>query len=221
MALNRNIAERLNALRAQLLAGHQGGAPMSNATKGNEREAFIDAALSNVIAPPFRFGTGDITDSSGAVSGQMDTVIEYGNSISFPSIVKGTPRLYLAEGVCAVVEVKSSLPAQWDQVLKSHAGLAPLRRKFGSSITIGDLPEHVPHFLVAFNGWSTPDTLVEKVNDSGLDGILVLSDPGLYYSRRGNRGSGAASLFVFFAELEELASTLVAARAEYGEYLKS
>jgi hypothetical protein len=73
------------------------------------------------IAPPFRFGSGDITDASGNRSGQLDVVIEYGNSITFPNILPKTPRLYLAEGVCAVVDVKSALSTHWNEVTRSTA----------------------------------------------------------------------------------------------------
>ena len=51
-------------------------------------------------------------------------VIEYGNSITFPNKLPETPRLYLAEGVCAVVDVKSALSKHWNEVTRSTATAA-------------------------------------------------------------------------------------------------
>ena len=61
----------------------------------------------------FFVGTGDATDAGGNRSGQLDVVVEYPFAPSLPLGV-GTTRLYLAEGVAAVVEVKSDAAGQTD-----------------------------------------------------------------------------------------------------------
>jgi hypothetical protein len=65
---------------------HQAGDRLSNASKGNEREAFINGFLSQVLPPHFRFGSGDITDQHGARSGQLDIVVEYPFVPSLPIV---------------------------------------------------------------------------------------------------------------------------------------
>ena len=71
---------------------------MSAASKGAERQAFIESFLTNVLPPTFRFGSGDATDAAGHRSGQLDVVVEYPFSPSLPSFGgPGVTRLYLAE----------------------------------------------------------------------------------------------------------------------------
>jgi hypothetical protein len=123
---NDYVLKRLEGIRSQLMAAHEAGDPMSNSTKGREREAFINDFLRNVLPPIYRFGTGDATDINGNRSGQLDVVVEYPFGPSLPLVGSDTAsRLYLAETVAAVVEVKSTLPSQWNQVLETLAKLQP------------------------------------------------------------------------------------------------
>jgi hypothetical protein len=89
---------------------------------------YINLALSNVIAPPFRIGTGAITDIEGRISGQLDVVIEYQISVSLPLLLGDSPRLYLAESVCAVIEIKSDISSQWDEVVATAERVRSLQR---------------------------------------------------------------------------------------------
>ncbi len=98
---------------------------MSSATSGQERAAFIDQFLSQAFPSPFRFGTGDATDVVGGRSGQLDVVVEFPFMPSLPIAGGSSSRLYLAESVAAVVEVKSNVGAQWNQALHTAAQLAP------------------------------------------------------------------------------------------------
>lgn len=192
---NPHVLQRLYEFLNMLRAVDAGGKTLSSASKGAERESFIRHVLSNVIAPPFRIGSGDITDASGHRSGQSDVVIEYGNSISFPLPFPDAPRLYLAEGVCAVIEIKSDLSSQWDEVIRSRAALSPLRRKYSASISRGSVPENIPHFAVGYRGWKTQETLKEKMEAQDMEGILVL-DSALYVSKS-RQGTGVYSLFAW------------------------
>ena len=109
-----------------LLAAHAAGGKMSSASKGNERETFVSSFLRQVFPAHFRFGTGDITDSDERISGQVDVVVEYPNLYSFP-VFEASPRLYLAEGVAATVEIKSDLSTQWSQVEKTASKLKKIK----------------------------------------------------------------------------------------------
>lgn len=214
---NQHVMNRLQALLDFFSALDMGGKTLSSSMKGLEREFFIQHALSHIIAPPFRIGSGDITDLSGQRSGQLDIVIEYGNSISFPLVCAAhTPRLYLAEGVCAVIEVKSDLSGQWGQVLDSHSRLKPIRRSYADWISYGSLPQEIPHFAVGYRGWRTMETLQKKLEESHLEGLLVL-DSGLFCGKK-YREKGPASLYAFFIVLQELTGGLINALSDYKAY---
>ena len=112
---------RLEALRRALIAGHAGGTDVSSHSMGKDRELFINLVLSNIISVPFRTGTSEIVDANDTMSAQCDIVIEYMNTLSFPNIFPSSARLYLAESVCAVIEVKSTISEQWKEVIGSAA----------------------------------------------------------------------------------------------------
>ncbi|MGE0490538.1 MAG: DUF6602 domain-containing protein [Vulcanimicrobiota bacterium] len=123
------LERRLQALFASFDAVYHGGVLGSNATKGAERESFTGLLLSDIFQQSVRVGTGDIIDNTGKRSGQVDLVLEYPRAFSFPAF-PGGPRLYLAENVAAVVEVKSNLKAQKDQCRDTAQKVKELERYF-------------------------------------------------------------------------------------------
>ncbi len=127
---NEHIAERLEGIKRMLMGAHHAGSPLSSASRGSEREAFINGFLSQVMPPHFRFGSGDATDQHGVRSGQLDIVVEYPFVPSLPIVAGQSPRLYLAEGVVAVIEVKSDVAAQWGEVKATAKKLATLARNY-------------------------------------------------------------------------------------------
>src|SRR5262249_52421691 len=96
---NQYLLQRLVGIQQVLLGVHQASGAMSNATSGAERAAFIDQFLSQAFPSPFRFGSGDATDSAGHRSGQLDVVVELPFMPSLP--LTANSRLYLAENVAA------------------------------------------------------------------------------------------------------------------------
>ncbi len=124
------LQPRLEALHHVLMESFRGGGVMSSATRGTERELFVRAFLSQVFSPMHRFGTGDITDAHQERSGQVDIVVPFPETaLSFPLYPEG-PRLFLAEGVAAVIEVKSDVATQWGEVLATAEHVKKLRRCF-------------------------------------------------------------------------------------------
>lgn len=119
---------RLEALRKMMLAAFEAGKGTSSASKGLERELFLQKILKSVLPPHVRFGTGDIIDAEKRTSGQVDIVLESTLSLSFPALEEG-PRLYLAEGVVAAIEVKSNLKTQWREVQRKVDSLKALHRR--------------------------------------------------------------------------------------------
>jgi len=152
--MNKYIEDRIKAIQNMLMQVHEGGRPLSDASRGVEREAFINAFLSDILTPQFRFGSGEITDQKGNRSGQLDIVIEFPFVPSLPLISGKSPRLYLAEGIVAVIEVKSDIKKQWDEVFKTAEKLSQLKRNYSTGITIGPIPaEKIPLYAVGYKGW--------------------------------------------------------------------
>ena len=109
-------------------------------------------------------------------------VIEYPWVPSLPVVGSSKPRLYLAEGIASVIEVKSNVATQWGEVLGTANKLAPLKRKYGSGIVSGANPlDRVPLFAVGYVGWSNIQTLKQHLTQGPVDGILVIN-PGLFVS---------------------------------------
>lgn len=182
---------------------------MSSATVGREREHFVSTFLGAALPQPFRIGTGDIIDSDDRHTGQLDGVIEYPFMPSLPLSVGG-PRLYLAEGVGAVLEVKSSLDTQWKEVQETGAKLKPLRRKFGAGLIMGPGPlEDIPLIAVGYGGWRTIETIEQKVSEGPADAILVI-EHGLC-ATRGAKAGGDASMLLFLEIVHAALSSLKAA----------
>ena len=176
--MNPLIYDRLESLRVSLLAAHA-GARSSSATKGSERETFVRDFLSHVIPPAFRISSGEITDGTGKRSGPLDLVIESPLVPSMPPPAGG-PRLLLAESVAAVIEVKSNLASQWDEVCDTAKRVRSLTRSYGEMARFGVNTEFagpydpIPFFVVGYTGWRKLDTLKAQLSEGNVDGILVL-----------------------------------------------
>ncbi|MEH6491314.1 DUF6602 domain-containing protein [Halopseudomonas sp.] len=201
---NPYVLERLSGLLAGLNATYAATASSAAAAKGAGRANFIDSFLKQVIPPGWRISTnGEITDAGGTKTGELDIIIENGFFPSLPVIGIESSRLYFAEGVAAVIEVKSNLQGQWSEAVSTGAKLEALDRHIkggimgGSSgpfviqlpmtINNANLPKmspmpkdiikkKVPYFVVGYKGWSNPETIVAKLDEAGgsISGILQL-----------------------------------------------
>lgn len=202
---------------------------MSSATKGRERELFVNEFLSKVFPPHFRFGSGDITDGSDARSGQVDLVVEL--PFFFPSfpIPGGAPRLYLAEGVAAAIEVKSDLSAQWDDVMRTTAAIKVLVPKRVRTLLIGRLlPPTIPVVAVGYAGYTTVDGLAKRMlntpDGQRPDVALVLDDPAVLVADQHDGESfltvdGPEALFVFLARMNWYLTKLITAGFSADTYM--
>lgn len=218
------VAARLLGLQRILLAMFDAGIAMSSASKGTERELFVSSFLRQLFPPSVRFDSGDITDVNRRVSGQVDIIVEAPTLFSLPAILGG-PRLFLAEGVAAAIEVKSNLSSQWTQVeAKAQAvhKLTVLERKYtpeqklalaqslfpGSKVTTFDAPTDpvrmkdggIPFMAVGFDGWEDLETVRKHANEVGS--VLVLRH-ALFAGPRGS-GVGAVAILMFLEHLSFL-----------------
>jgi hypothetical protein len=152
----------------------KGGDVMSSATKGTERELFVRSFLAQVFAPMHRFGTGDITDAYQERSGQVDIVVPFPETaLSFPLYPEG-PRLFLAEGVAAVIEVKSDVANQWGEVLSTAEHVKKLRRRFRRQ-NIATMVDHLERELERPGADADHLDLVQRMKQ---EAAVLASEPG-------------------------------------------
>jgi hypothetical protein len=210
-------------IQAQLIGLHGGGATMSSATKGTEREDFTSKFLEEVMPPSYRFGDGDISDQNGKKSGQLEIVVEYPFLPSLP-MVGGSTRLYLAEGVAAVIEVKSSLDAQWKEVEETAMAVKRLERKFGATVSMmGPQPQpQIPFFAVGYTGWKKLDTIKSKLENKNIDGVLIIEN-GMFVSNENYQGitaKGPWALWGLIQCIHLATSTLKATLVNPSDYAR-
>ncbi len=213
---NNHVLQRLAGIQTILNGVHQSSATMSSSSKGTERESFIDEFLSKVLPPIYRFGTGDATDISGNRSGQLDVVIEYPFSPSLASVGSSSSRLYLAESVAAVIEVKSTISSQWAQAQQTASQLSTVRRQFGSQMVMGGSgpTPQIPLFVAAYTGWSQLSTVQNNLASvSDIAGVLII-DQGIFVSTNqygGITATGPWALWGLICALHQITNSLQSA----------
>ena len=213
---------KIEAVQKQLMTHYQGSNP-SSASKGRERETFINEYLKKVLPNTFRFGDGEIIDNTKFSTGQLDIVIE--NSL-FPSLssISGTPRLYLAESVGAVIEVKSDLVSEWNEVLKTVDKVRKIKKEYSGNIFLGcdDFTKTIPFFAVGYKGWQKEETVREKLKNSGVDGILII-DPGIFIASNlfnlSKKYNGAWALWGLITCLSESLNAIKIVNADLEKYV--
>jgi hypothetical protein len=134
--------------------------------------------LSEVLPPQFRFGSGDATDQNGVKSGQLDIVVEYPFVPSLPIVAGRSPRLYLTEGIVAVIEVKSDIAEQWEEGTKTAGQLARLTREYYYERGVSFGPragKKIPLYAAGYAGWKKFETVKSHLDPAnGINGILVI-----------------------------------------------
>ncbi len=198
--------QRLSAIQQALMAQHAAGHHLPNATAGSERETFLREFLQKVFPPHRRFATGAITDSAGAISGQVDIAVEYGFTPSFP-MPSTEERLLLAESVALAIEVKSDLSGQWDQVRETVRKVKSLNRQLNPTITFGSSPgPNIPCVAVGYTGHQTIEGLAKRLEttpvDERPDGALVIQS-GCFYGF-GIQTSGPLGLYALCMSIDSL-----------------
>jgi hypothetical protein len=227
---NIQLESRLEGIFKYLWNSFETGNQMSGATKGTERELFIKGFLSQVFPSHYRFSSGDVTDSHNHRSGQVDIVLEYPQSFSFPFYPDG-PRLFLAENVAAIIEVKSNIANQWDQVEEKAQKVRQIERIYSEQFyksllekiqSINDFPvpdeiiqeivnrskitnpanTRIPLIAVGFEGWKNLEAAQQKFRTGSIDAIFVI-ESRYFISNRATTGSSLYSLLLFLEFIEE------------------
>jgi hypothetical protein len=183
LKVNPPLFTRLSAIQLSLMAAHESGRGLPSNTIGREREVFIRNFLALIYPPPFRFSSGAIVDAKGQLSGQLDIVVERQFAPSF-TIPGSEERLFLTDNVAIVLEVKSNLTSQWDEVRATTAKIKNLTyQHIYTGMVIGDRVEKIPVFAAGYKGHSTADSLeamlLNTAPEERPDGALVI-DSGCF-----------------------------------------
>jgi hypothetical protein len=174
------VLQRPAGIQNILMGVHRSGAPMSAASKGAERQAFIERFLANVLPPTFRFGSGDATDAVGHHSGQLDVVVEYPFAPSLPSFGGGLD--YISQSRLRLSSIKSDAAAQWGEAQRTADQLAPLQRTFNAALTFGAPSERIPLFVAGYTGWKTIEAVKQNLQQCpNIAGVLVI-ESGIFVS---------------------------------------
>ena len=149
----------------------------ASANIGNNRELFCNMFLSRVLPPRLTVRRGEIWDSQGNRTGQLDVVILRDDT---PSLTFGEADTFLAEGVFGVIEVKSNLTTT-----KLQEALITLNRVKalnllggGTMITAGRVLDRPLRCVFAYEGatWRILlQELVKPENAAVADLICILS----------------------------------------------
>jgi hypothetical protein len=212
------LEQRLEGIYNVLMGHVQAGTRLSSASRGREREIFIEEFLQKVFPPAFRFGTGDIVDSKGRKSGQVDIVVERPYFPSLPTPASDV-RLYLAEGVAAVIEVKSDVRRQWSQVERTTREVKKLVQNYRRLIRAHGVliagpagtSFRIPAYAVGYVGHKTIRGLARRMEhtdeDARPDGVLVLESRLFVTPSR--TFDGCQALYMFIMDLNDLLNNLI------------
>lgn len=181
----RAIEQQMKAKLAEVRVtfGHSG-------IKGTQIEAIFREFLRSYLARRLSIGHGEIVDTSGARSGQVDIVVaEDDHPFTF---TQEQPGLFFIEGICAAGEVKSVLTSEELRrtIENSHKFKALRVQELNGSLSF-TCPEdqvrfydHRPFFLIAMESQLTLKAVAQAVSDSGgfaspknkkiLDAVFIL-----------------------------------------------
>jgi len=149
--------------------------------RGKNRENFCSNFLKKVLPSRLNIRSGEIWDSKGNKTGQLDLVIIRDDA---PCLHIGSDEIFLAESVFAVIEVKSDLTTK-----KLKEAAKTLKKVANLSINppppIFNPKYHRPLKVVfAYHG-ATIKTLVEFANTEKIDlkafDIICILDRGILY----------------------------------------
>lgn len=223
MPINSMLNDRLEGIRAAIMAQHLGGKGFPNATKGNEREVFLREYLQKLFPAHNRFSSGVIIDSHNLGTGQIDIAVEHPFAPSFP-MPASEDRLLLAESVAAVIEVKSDLSSQWDQACNTTEKVKPLRRSYGASVSFGNGPmENIPCIVVGYKGFTSVESMRDRflrTPESRKPDAALVVESGVFFSAEGNYASGNLGLYMLCAYLNMYMRGLQGASVNLMAYLK-
>jgi hypothetical protein len=227
--MHEQVSKRLGGIQKILMAHHRSGSALPSAAKGSDREMLVREFLARVFPAPYRFGSGAVTDANGRSSGQLDVVVEWPFSASFPT-PGARERLYLAESVAFVIDVKSDLASHWAEVERSLAKVRRLQRRWLGHVGVGQNGQlrffppgvsRIPTVAVGFVGYAGVDRLRRRVlrtEEARRPDAALVIESGAYVGWGGVTGIGTTGIFLFCADASYFARKVLIAEPSLGEY---
>jgi hypothetical protein len=160
----------------------------ASANLGHNRELFCDKFLRHILPPKLTLRNGEIWDSQGNRTGQLDIVILRDDtpSLTFGGIVSGADT-YLVEGVFGVIEVKSNLTRDKLQEALTTLKRVKLLRPSNDEIAIVGSPALSRPLLCIFAyegaSWETLSLELTKPENSGVVDLICVLKRGALIAR--------------------------------------
>lgn len=150
---------------------------------GRNREHFCKEFLSKVLPPKLSLKSGEIWDSQKNKTGQLDIIILRDDA---PSLHIGSDDIYLAEGVFAVIEVKSNLTREkFVEAGETLAKVANLKINVGATISSGPMLDRPLRSIFAYEGasWETINDEIDKKNWIEIFDLICILNRGVLLKR--------------------------------------
>jgi hypothetical protein len=135
---------------------------------GSLRESGVRRAVEHCLPGIVHLYEGEIIDSSGEQSGQLDGILVHSTGAALATAPDDS-RVVLAEGAVAVIESKSTLTSQWPEVVRTWEKVRGLRRFKGPprGVFFGGTPpmpgdDALPIVVIGRTGWAQANTLGGK-----------------------------------------------------------
>ena len=159
--LHRYFEDSVTYLRSQY---ERSAGQRASRNLGDNRETFCNDFLSRVLPPRLSIGRGEILDSRGARTGQLDTVVIRQDC---PKLDFGGADTYLAEGVFAVIETKSVLNrAKVREALTTLRAVRDLHLDYGPHMAnLGPAPLERPLRCIFAYGLESLAPVAEEMLD--------------------------------------------------------
>ena len=146
---------------------------------GSNREFFCNNFLSKVLPLKLFIGSGEIWDSNKQKTGQLDTIIIREDA---PKLTFGNRDTYLAEGVFAVIEIKSNLTRQkLNEAGNQLEKIKSLKIGGGALISSGPVIDRPLRIVFSYQSanWDTLMDEIQKQNWQDLFDLICVLDKGV------------------------------------------
>nr|MDO8100129.1 hypothetical protein [Candidatus Njordarchaeota archaeon] len=176
----------------------------STTNVGSNREMFCNMFLRHVLPPRLRVSNGEIMDSDGKTSNQLDIIVIRDDC---PSLHYGKSNTFLVEGVFAVIEVKSNLTTA-----ELRDSMEKLKRVGSLTATGSTLVQSSPHkfdqivfnrplrYVFAYESatWETLTKELVKTENSDVADMICVLNRGALFPRPSLDGFGTGKPFPIY-----------------------
>ncbi len=144
-----------------LLADYtRSGLQKSSNNLGANREFFCNNFLSKILPLKLSINSGEIWDSKGLKTGQLETIVTREDA---PKLTFGEREAYLAEGVFAVIEIKSNLTREkLNEAGRQLINVKNLQIEISTGIISGTVINRPLRIVFAYEG-ATWKTLMNEI----------------------------------------------------------